>query len=193
MPIPQTPIIFAKFASSLVGSGEPVVHHSLTSELDYEAELAVVIGETARRVSRNQARQVVAGYMCANDVSARDLQHGLAGGQWMYGKTLDSFCPTGPFFVTADEVPDWREIRMQTWVNGELRQDELAGDMIFGVEELITYVSQAITLEAGDVILTGTPSGVGMGSKPPRWLQAGDTVEIELSGLGRLVSPIIAE
>lgn len=189
--IPQTPIIFSKFTNSLVGCGEPVVRHGITSELDYEAELAVVVGAVARRVPPENVSQVVAGYMCANDVSARDLQHGLAGDQWVYGKTLDTFCPVGPFFVTADEVDDWRDIQMQTWVNGELRQNESCGDMIFGVDELIAYISQAITLEPGDVILTGTPSGVGLGFKPPRWLKSGDTVEIALTGLGRLVSPII--
>ena len=190
--IPDTPIIFSKFPNSLVGSGEPVVHHPITSELDYEAELAVVIGQTARAVSRERAGEVIAGYMCSNDVSARDLQHGLAGDQWVYGKTLDTFCPAGPFLVTPDEAGDWREIRLRTWVNGELRQDELCADMIFGVEELISYISEAITLEPGDMILTGTPSGVGLGFKPPRWLTLGDVVEIELTGLGRLLSPIVS-
>jgi 2-keto-4-pentenoate hydratase/2-oxohepta-3-ene-1,7-dioic acid hydratase in catechol pathway len=191
--IPDSPIIFSKFANSLAGSGEPVSdHHGVTSQLDYEAELAVVIGRKGRAVSREEASELVAGYTCANDLSARDLQHNLPGGQWVYGKTLDTFCPLGPFFVTADDVEDWRQIRMQTWVNGEERQNELCGDMIFGVEELVSYISRGITLEPGDVILTGTPSGVGLGFKPPKWLRAGDTVEIELTGLGRLVSRIVS-
>jgi 2-keto-4-pentenoate hydratase/2-oxohepta-3-ene-1,7-dioic acid hydratase in catechol pathway len=189
---PSSPIIFAKFANSVIGSGEPITHHDNTTELDYEVELAVVIGQRCSNVSEDKALEVVAGYMGANDVSARDLQHGLPGDQWVYGKTLDTFCPLGPFLVTRDEVPDWRAIQMRTWVNGDLRQDEFCGDMIFGIEQLVTYVSRGITLEPGDVILTGTPAGVGLGFKPPKWLMPGDMIEIELTGLGRLTSMVAA-
>jgi 2-keto-4-pentenoate hydratase/2-oxohepta-3-ene-1,7-dioic acid hydratase in catechol pathway len=190
VPVPEEPIVFAKFPNSLIGCGEPILYPSITTELDYEAELAVVIGATAWQVDAADALSYVGGYMCANDVSARDLQHGLPGGQWVYGKTLDTFCPTGPFLVTADEIPDLAEVRVQAWVNGELRQDEVCGDMVFGVEALIAYLSRAITLEPGDVILTGTPSGVGLGFKPPRWLASGDEVEVELTGMGRLRSVV---
>lgn len=190
--VPDRPILFAKFPNALAGSGDPVPHHPITKQLDYEAELAVVIGRRARRVSVADAHNYVAGYMCANDISARDLQHGQPGGQWLHGKTLDGFCPTGPYLVTADEIGDWREIRIRAWVNGELRQDELCADMVFGVEELIAYISAGVTLEPGDMILTGTPSGVGLGFDPPKWLNPGDVVEVELAGLGMLTSPIVA-
>jgi 2-keto-4-pentenoate hydratase/2-oxohepta-3-ene-1,7-dioic acid hydratase in catechol pathway len=190
VPVPEEPVVFAKFPNSLIGCGEPILYPSITTELDYEAELAVVIGTTARQVDEADALSFVAGYMCANDVSARDLQHGLPGGQWVYGKTLDTFCPTGPFLVTADEIPDLASVRVQAWVNGELRQDEVCGDMVFGVEELIAYLSRALTLEPGDVILTGTPSGVGLGFKPPQWLAVGDEVDVELTGMGRLHSVV---
>jgi 2-keto-4-pentenoate hydratase/2-oxohepta-3-ene-1,7-dioic acid hydratase in catechol pathway len=190
VPVPDSPILFAKFPTALAGSGEPVSGSSLTSELDYEGELAVVIGREARRVSESDAPHYIAGFMCANDISARDLQHGMPGAQWVYGKTLDGFAPTGPYLVTPDEIGDWRDIRIQTRVNGESRQDEICADMIFGVEELISFISQGITLLPGDVILTGTPAGVGMGFRPARWLWPGDRVEVELTGLGTLVTPI---
>lgn len=183
--IPTAPIIFAKFPNSLVGPIDPIVHSALTTQLDYEAELGVVIGTRAKSVAAEDALDFVAGYVNANDVSARDLQHSLDGSQWVFGKTLDTFCPLGPYVVTPDEAGPWRDIRVRAWVNGELRQDEACGDMIFGVEELIAYISAGITLEPGDIILTGTPAGVGLGFSPPKWLVPGDVVEVELTGLGR--------
>lgn len=189
--VPDRPILFAKFPSALVGAGAPVFLHPITKQLDYEAELAVVIGRRARSVVAEDAQDYVAGYVCANDISARDLQHGQPGAQWLHGKTLDSFCPTGPYLVTPDEIGDWRQIRIRAWVNGELRQDELCADMVFGVEQLIAFITAGITLEPGDMILTGTPAGVGLGFEPPKWLTVGDVVEVELSGLGRLTSPVV--
>lgn len=188
--IPPHPVMFAKFANALAGSGDPVVCPPITERLDYEGELGVIIGRRAQRVTRDEAAAYVAGYVAANDISARDLQLGDPGSQWLRGKTLDGFAPMGPFFVTRDDVDDWRAIRIATRVNGELRQDESCGDMVFGVEELVAFISEGITLEPGDIILTGTPSGVGLGFDPPRWLKPGDVVEIELTGLGTLVSPI---
>jgi 2-keto-4-pentenoate hydratase/2-oxohepta-3-ene-1,7-dioic acid hydratase in catechol pathway len=189
-PLPDKPIIFAKFTNALVGSGEEIVYPHITESLDYEGELGVVIGNHVRNVSDDEAMEAVAGYAVANDVSARDIQDDDPASQWVRGKTLDTFGPMGPYFVSADEVQDWRELRLRTWVNRELRQDELCGDMIFGIDELISFCSQAMTLEPGDIILTGTPSGVGAGFSPPRWLQPGDVVEVEIDGLGRLTSRI---
>ena len=133
----------------------------------------------------------MAGFLVANDVSARDIQEGDPASQWVRGKSLDTFAPLGPYFVTADSVDEWRDLRIRTWVNGELRQNEVCGDMVFGVEELVSFVSQDVTLAPGDIILTGTPSGVGAGFTPPRWLRRGDVVEVEITGLGRLTSPVV--
>ena len=189
-PLPTRPIIFAKFSNTLIACGQSVNHPHISESLDYEGELGVVIGQRVTNVAVENASSAVAGYVVANDVTARDIQSGDPASQWVRGKSLDTFAPMGPYFTTADAVADWRLLRLQTWVNGESRQDELCGDMIFGVEELISFVSQDLTLEPGDVILTGTPSGVGAGFTPPRWLQPGDTVEVEISGLGRLTSPV---
>jgi len=144
--IPKRPIVFAKFPNTLVGAGAAVVKSRLTAKLDYEAELAVVIGRRAHRVNQDRALDYVGGYMNANDISARDLQAGDDASQWVFGKTLDTFCPTGPYLVTPDELPQWREIRIRAWVNDELRQDESCSDMIFGVEELIAYLSAGMEL-----------------------------------------------
>jgi 2-keto-4-pentenoate hydratase/2-oxohepta-3-ene-1,7-dioic acid hydratase in catechol pathway len=189
-PLPARPIIFAKFSNTLIACGQSVAHPHITESLDYEGELGVVIGQRVTNVAVENAPSAVAGYVVANDVTARDIQSGDPASQWVRGKSLDTFAPMGPYFTTADAVADWRALRLQTWVNGETRQDELCGDMIFGVEELISFVSQDLTLEPGDIILTGTPSGVGAGFTPPRWLHPGDTVEVEISGLGRLTSPV---
>jgi 2-keto-4-pentenoate hydratase/2-oxohepta-3-ene-1,7-dioic acid hydratase in catechol pathway len=191
-PLPTRPIIFAKFANTLIACGESISHPHISESLDYEGELGVVIGHRATNVAVEDALSAVAGYIVANDVTARDIQSGDPASQWVRGKSLDTFAPMGPYFTTADAVDDWRALRLQTWVNGESRQNELCGDMIFGVEELVSFVSQDLTLEPGDVILTGTPSGVGAGFTPPRWLHPGDIVEVEISGLGRLTSPVVA-
>jgi acylpyruvate hydrolase len=187
-PVPAFPILFSKYLNTLLGHDHPVVHHAITQQLDYEGELAVVIGRRARRVSADQAMGYVAGYTVANDISARDLQLGDL--QWIRGKSLDGFCPLGPFFVTSDEVPDVDGLRIQTRVNGELRQDAPVSDMIFKLPELIEFITQGITLEPGDLVLTGTPSGVAFGMRPPVYLRPGDVVEVSITGLGTLRSPI---
>jgi len=190
-PLPTRPIIFAKFANTLIGCGASISHPHISESLDYEGELGVVIGMPVTNLTLADAASAIAGYLVANDVTARDIQSNDPASQWVRGKSLNTFAPMGPYFTTADVVADWRALRLQTWVNGELRQNEVCGDMIFGVEELVSFVSQDLTLEPGDVILTGTPSGVGAGFTPPRWLQPGDTVEVEISGLGRLTSPVV--
>jgi 2-keto-4-pentenoate hydratase/2-oxohepta-3-ene-1,7-dioic acid hydratase in catechol pathway len=189
LPVPKEPVLFAKFANTLIGHGEPVIRHRLTEQLDYEGELAVVIGSRAHRVSRADWRSVVAGYTIIHDVSGRDLQKNDV--QWIRGKSLDTWAPLGPIFVSADEIPDPNGLRVRTRVNGEIRQDAPTADMIFDVPTLIAFITEAITLQAGDLIATGTPSGVGSGFVPPRWLQPGDVVEIEIDGIGTLRSPIV--
>jgi 2-keto-4-pentenoate hydratase/2-oxohepta-3-ene-1,7-dioic acid hydratase in catechol pathway len=190
-PVPPDPILFSKYANTLVGHEEPVICHRITSQLDYEGELAIVIGAHASRVPRDEAMSFVAGYTVINDISARDLQLGDV--QWIRGKSLDTFAPLGPVLVTSDEVDDWRQLRIVTTVNGEVRQDATCADMIFGIPELIEFITQGITLEAGDVVATGTPAGTGIGFDPPKWLVPGDTVEVTIDGIGTLRSPIVAD
>ncbi len=189
-PIPQVPVLFPKFANSIAGPGVVAIPAAVQS-CDYEAELAVVIGRRASRVSVSTALDHVAGYCCANDVSARDLQ--FESPQWLRGKAVDGFLPLGPWLVTADEVGDPQALEISCEVNGEQRQRSSTANMIFGVAELISYISQACTLEPGDVIITGTPFGVGMGFDPPRYLSAGDVVTVTISGLGSLVSTFVDE
>jgi 2-keto-4-pentenoate hydratase/2-oxohepta-3-ene-1,7-dioic acid hydratase in catechol pathway len=177
--------VFAKWPSSVVGHGAEIRWDpGLTQQVDYEAELAVVIGSTARRVSVADALDHVLGYTCLNDVSARDLQFG--DGQWVRGKSLDTFCPIGPVLVTRDEIPDPQALAIRCTVGDEVLQDANTSQMYFGVAEIISYCSQAFSLEPGDVIATGTPSGVGVFRKPPRFLAAGDVVGVEIDGIGRL-------
>jgi 5-carboxymethyl-2-hydroxymuconate isomerase len=182
---PAAPLIFAKLPSSVVGPGDEIRWDPrLTSQVDYEAELAVVIGATARRVAVEDALDHVFGYTCLNDVSARDLQFG--DGQWIRGKSLDTFCPIGPVIVTADEIPDPQALAIRTTVNDVVLQDASTAQMYFGVAELVSYCSAAFTLEPGDLIATGTPSGVGVFRKPPRFLDDGDRVVVEIERIGRL-------
>lgn len=182
---PPRPLIFTKFTSSIINPGDEIAWSpALTKQVDYEAELAAVIGKTARRVSQADALSYVAGYTCANDVSAREIQMG--DGQWIRGKSLDTFCPIGPGFVTADEIGDPQTLDIRCILNGEVVQDSNTKEMLFGVAELVSYCSQAFTLEPGDVILTGTPHGVGMGRTPQLWLKNGDKVAIEIEKIGRL-------
>jgi 5-carboxymethyl-2-hydroxymuconate isomerase len=185
---PAAPLIFAKLPSSVVGPGDEIRWDpGLTAQVDYEAELAVVIGRRTRRVTLEAALDHVFGYTCLNDVSARDLQFG--DGQWVRGKSLDTFCPIGPVIVTADEIPDPQALAIRATVNGEVLQDASTAQMYFGVAELISYCSLAFTLEPGDVIATGTPSGVGVFRKPPRFLGDGDRVVVEIERIGRLENP----
>ena len=188
--LPTAPLLFAKFTTSLIGPGEAIVIPPLVTQCDYEAELGVVIGATVRNVSRENAFEAVAGYICANDVSARDLQ--FADKQWTRGKSPDTFCPIGPHLVPAAEIADPHNLRVRTLVNGEVLQDSSTSNLIFGVDEIISYISQTSTLERGDLILTGTPAGVGVFREPQRLLQPGDEVTIEIEGLGELTNPVVA-
>lgn len=190
-PPPQYPIVFAKYANTVIGHKAPIVLPKISSQVDYEGELGVVIGRRARAVSEEAALSYVAGYLCFHDVSARDYQ--MLTSQWTLGKTFDTFAPMGPALVTADEVPDPQVLRVRTVVSGEVLQDGYTGDMIFSVAFLVAYLSAVMTLEPGDVIATGTPPGVGMARKPPRWLRPGDVVRIEIERIGVLENPVVAE
>lgn len=187
---PATPMLFSKFNNSLAGHGDPVPIPADAREMDYEAELAIVIGRRCRGVGRDEALQYVFGYCNANDISARDLQFRTS--QFLLGKTPDGFCPIGPYLVTASEVPNPDALRIRCLVNGEVRQDSTTADMIFSCAELISYISRYITLEPGDLILTGTPEGVAMGRPDKPWLRPGDRVTVEVEGLGSLTNPIVA-
>jgi 2,4-didehydro-3-deoxy-L-rhamnonate hydrolase len=185
--LPTAPLLFAKFPSALVGDGATITWSAgLSAQVDYEAELAVVIGRPARNVTGDQALDHVLGYTCLNDVSARDLQ--VSDGQWTRAKSLDTFCPMGPWIVSADEVPDVEGLRVRCRVNGDLRQDASTAELVHGVAELIAYCSQSFTLEPGDVIATGTPGGVGAFRDPPVFLADGDTVEVEIERVGTLTN-----
>jgi 2-keto-4-pentenoate hydratase/2-oxohepta-3-ene-1,7-dioic acid hydratase in catechol pathway len=189
-PIPTEPVLFSKFANSVVGPGADVVVPPEADQVDYEAELAVVIGRRASRVAAADALDHVAGYACANDVSARSLQ--FRSSQWLLGKAIDTFLPLGPWLVTADEVPDPQALGIRCLVNDELRQSSDTGQMVFGVAELVSFASRTITLEPGDLLVTGTPSGVGMASDPPRFLAPGDRMRVEVDGLGALDNTVRA-
>jgi 2-keto-4-pentenoate hydratase/2-oxohepta-3-ene-1,7-dioic acid hydratase in catechol pathway len=186
--LPERPLLFAKWPNTLIGPGDPIVIPSLTERVDYEAELGVVMGPQARRVSVENALEAVAGYICANDVSARDLQFGDV--QWTRGKSLDTFCPVGPALVPASDVPDPQALGIRAILNGEVMQDSTTANMVFGVAEIVAFVSQAITLEPGDLILTGTPAGVGVFRDPPVRLEPGDEITIEIDGVGSLSNPV---
>jgi 2-keto-4-pentenoate hydratase/2-oxohepta-3-ene-1,7-dioic acid hydratase in catechol pathway len=188
--LPERPLLFAKWQSAVIASGEPIVIPAGVEQVDYEAELAAVIGTRVKRVSVENALEAVEGYTCLNDVSARVLQ--FADGQWTRAKSLDTFGPIGPRVVPRDEVGDPQSLRIQCRVNGETVQDGSTADMIFGVAELVAYVSETITLEPGDVIATGTPPGVAFGRPDGRYLQPGDTVEIEIERVGVLANPVVA-
>ncbi len=181
------PILFTKYSSSVIANGDDIVWRAGdTTQVDYEAELAVVIGTTARDVPLERALDHVLGYTCLNDVSARDLQFG--DGQWIRGKSLDTFCPMGPWIVTADEIPDPQVIRIRCLVNGQVVQDASTSQMLHGVAALIAFCSRFFTMDPGDVIATGTPAGVGVFRKPPRFLADGDEVVIEIEGVGSLAN-----
>ena len=207
-PAPARPLLFAKFANAVIADGAPIVRPYGTRALDLEVELGVVIGSTARRVPRAAALEHVAGYVVVNDVSARDwqgvkaaLRDGEVGdGQWLRAKSSDTFLPVGPVFVPADEMPDPQQLRLRSWrIPGSgpdagrpmLMQDGTTADMIWGVAELIEFISAAITLEPGDIIATGTPSGVGVFRDPPVFLEPGDRARCEIEGIGRVENPVI--
>ena len=187
--LPAAPLFFAKYTTALIGPGDPIVIPPVVTKCDYEAELGVVLGATVRNVSKENALEAVAGYVVANDVSARDLQ--FADGQWTRGKSPDTFCPVGPL-VPAAEVPDPHALPIRAILNGETMQDSTTANLIFGIDEVISFASQTSTLEAGDLILTGTPAGVGVFRDPQRLLQPGDEITIEIDGVGSLTNPVVA-
>ncbi len=191
--VPQLATMFCKYPSSIVGPDDDIRWSTrLTTQVDYEAELAVVIGKTARNVCAADAYDYIAGYTICNDVSARDLQF-RAGDQWLRGKCLDSFCPLGPYLVTKDEIPDPQNLSIQCRVNNRLLQDSTTAEMIYQIPYLIEYLSEAFTLLPGDVIATGTPDGVGAFRKPPVWLASGDLVRVDIEGLGSLSNSCVSE
>jgi 2-keto-4-pentenoate hydratase/2-oxohepta-3-ene-1,7-dioic acid hydratase in catechol pathway len=191
--IPTEPIVFSKFATAVIGPGTPIVLPRVAHKVDYEAELVIVIGRGGKNIPAAQAASHVAGYTNGNDVSARDWQLEKPGKQWLLGKTPDTFAPTGPYLVTADEVPDIRKLPIRLRLNGQVMQDSSTAELIFGVGELIQHISQLVTLEAGDLIFTGTPPGVGMARKPQLFMKGGDHVEVEIGGFGTLSNPVHAE
>ncbi|WP_404425025.1 fumarylacetoacetate hydrolase family protein [Nibricoccus sp. IMCC34717] len=193
--LPERPLIFGKSVACAQNPGDPIIlpRHLRSDEVDFEAELGVVIGRDAKNVPRERALDYVLGYVCANDVSARDHQKRLGGGQWWRGKSFDTFAPLGPVLVTRDEIPDPQALAIELTLNGEVMQRASTSDMIFDVATLVSFLSGSTTLPAGTVILTGTPQGVGMARTPPRWLQPGDVVRVTIEGLGSLENPVVAE
>jgi len=189
--LPSAPLLFAKWPNALIGPGEPIVIPRVTEQVDYEAELGVLIGERIRGVSVENALEGVRGYLCLNDLSARDLQ--FSDGQWTRGKSLDTFCPVGPRLVPKEEVPDPQSLGIRCIVNSKAMQDSTTANMIFGVAEIVAYASGTMTLEPGDLIATGTPAGVGIFRDPPVLLGDGDEVTVEIDALGALTNPVRAE
>ena len=187
--LPKAPLLFAKWPNTLIGPHEPIVIPPVVTQCDYEAELGVVMGARVSRVSKENALEAVRGYVCANDVSARDLQFG--DGQWTRGKSVDTFCPVGPL-VEASGVGDPHALRIRALVSGEVLQDSTTANLIFGVDEIIAYASQTVTFEPGDLILTGTPAGVGVFRDPKRLLEPGDEVTIEIERVGEITNPVVA-
>jgi len=189
VPVPERPLIFTKFSNAIIGPGEAITWDpALTQQVDYEAELGVVIGKTARNVAQAHALQHVFGYTAINDVSARDLQ--FSDVQWVRAKSLDTFCPMGPVLVTADEIPDPQTLAIRCLVNGHALQDSSTAEMIYNVRYLISYLSRSFTLQPGDIISTGTPHGVGVFRDPQVFLHHGDQVVVEIDGIGRLENPV---
>jgi 2-keto-4-pentenoate hydratase/2-oxohepta-3-ene-1,7-dioic acid hydratase in catechol pathway len=191
MPIPERPVLFSKFATCVVAPGEPVVIPKTSNQVDYEAELGVVIGRRAKNVGASNAYDYVLGYTAFNDVSARDFQ--FADGQWQRGKSCDTFAPMGPTIVTTDEIPDPQKLSIKLLLNGQTMQDSNTDQLIFGVPQLIEFITESITLEPGDVIATGTPSGVGFARKPPVFLRPGDSMDVVIEVIGGLGSVVAAE
>jgi 2-keto-4-pentenoate hydratase/2-oxohepta-3-ene-1,7-dioic acid hydratase in catechol pathway len=189
--IPSIPTIFSKFSNVVIGPNEPIVLPKISKRPDYEAEFAFVIGPGGRNIPAGRAMEHVFGYTICNDVSARDFQ--MATTQWLMGKTFDTFGPMGPWIVTADEIADPHNLDLSLEIGGEVLQHSNTRELVFGVPALIEFVSSVVTLEPGDIVSTGTPSGVGFARKPPRYLKAGDEVIIRIQGIGELRNPVIAE
>ncbi len=194
-PIPKVPMLFIKSSNTLNNPGDPIPVPRLSSQIDYEAELVLVIGKDAKNVTREDAMNHVFGYTCGNDVSSRDWQRdkNLGGGQFARGKSFDGFCPLGPAIVTKDEVPNPNALKIRSILNGQVMQDHTTADMIFDVPELIASLSSTLTVRAGSIILTGTPHGVGFARTPPVWMKAGDTIEVDIEKVGRLSNPVAPE
>jgi 2-keto-4-pentenoate hydratase/2-oxohepta-3-ene-1,7-dioic acid hydratase in catechol pathway len=184
---PVRPILFAKWNNTLIGPGDEILVPR-EGRTDYEAELAVIIGRRAQSVTPEEALDYVEGYLCANDITARD--HQFDDGQWVRGKSLDTFCPVGPAVVPREQIPDPQNLRIRLWLNGELLQDSSTAQMIFSVAEIISFVSRTATLEPGDLILTGTPAGVGVYRNPPIGLKDGDELSVEIANIGVLTNPV---
>ena len=195
MAIPTWPVVFFKGPNTLQHPNAPIVlpTHMRSDEVDYECELAIVIGKACKNVAREDALDYVLGYTCANDVSARDWQIAKGGSQWCRGKSFDTFSPLGPCITTSDEIPNPNTLGIKTILNGTAVQDWNTNDMIFDIPEIISFLSGSSTLLPGTVIFTGTPHGVGMAAKPPRWLKEGDEVTIEIEGIGQLTNPVVEE
>jgi 2-keto-4-pentenoate hydratase/2-oxohepta-3-ene-1,7-dioic acid hydratase in catechol pathway len=191
--IPTEPVVFSKFNSTLVGHGDSIRLPAVSTEVDYEAELVVVMGKEAKHVTAADAMDYVFGYTCGHDVSARDWQKGRPGGQWLLGKTFDTFAPTGPCVVTTNELVDPSNLRVRMKLNGEIMQDSTTAQLIFDIPTLIEHLTKIVTLLPGDLIFTGTPPGVGAARKPPVFLQPGDKCQVEIEGIGALVNRCIAE
>lgn len=189
---PEEPVCFSKFGNTIIGPEAAIRLPAVSTQVDFEAELVVVIGRSGYGIPRERAFEYVAGYTNGHDVSARDWQIGRPGKQWLLGKTPDTFAPIGPYLVTADDVADPHDLSVQLRLNGQTMQDSSTREFIFGIDEIIAHLSQLITLEPGDLIFTGTPPGVGMARTPPVWLRPGDRVDVEVQGLGRLSNPVVA-
>ncbi len=190
-PIPEYPVVFAKYANTVIGPGEAIVLPKVSKEVDYEAELGFVIGRKGRHIAERDAMSYVAGYLPVNDVSARDYQSRTS--QWTMGKTFDTFAPMGPALVTADEVPDPHNLKIRLTIGDEVLQNSNTCNLIFNVPRLVASLSEVMTLEPGDIVSTGTPPGVGMARKPKRFLRAGEVVTIEIERVGTLTNPVVAE
>ncbi len=192
MPIPPEPVVFSKFASAIIGPGDSINLPAVSQKVDYEVELVAVIGTAGRNISEADALNHVVGYTVGHDVSARDYQLEKPGGQWLLGKAFDSFAPLGPDIVTPDEISDPHNLGIRSFLNGQTVQESRTDQLIFKVDRLVAYLSRVFTLRPGDLIFTGTPSGVGMGRDPQVWLKPGDTVVCEIDELGRLENPVTA-
>jgi 2-keto-4-pentenoate hydratase/2-oxohepta-3-ene-1,7-dioic acid hydratase in catechol pathway len=190
---PPEPVLFCKFPSAVCGDRQPIVLPRASKEVDFEAELVVVIGRGGRNIARSEAMRHVGGYCCGNDVSARDWQLRKPGGQWLLGKSFDSFAPFGPIILTPDEIPQPHNLDIELRLNGQIMQKSSTAQLIFSIDYLISYVSDVCTLSPGDLIFTGTPPGVGFARKPPIFLKPGDIVEVEIENLGILQNPVVAQ
>jgi len=190
MPIPKEPVLFSKFPTALTGHDQPILLPPVSSKVDYEAELVLVVGKKGKNLKAHDAINWLAGYTIGHDVSARDWQLEKDGKQWMAGKTFDTFAPCGPYLVTCDEIPDPHKLGIKLRLNGQTMQDSTTSQLIFSVGEILAYLTQVVTLLPGDLIFTGTPPGVGIARKPPVFLKAGDLCEVEIEGLGILRNPV---